>query len=214
MVRSCDAFGVQEVHASAVVSEPTKRTKGGQSSAGSERWYVQSESTIVINVTYLFCRLHTRTWSSSSECLEHLRSRGYRIAAAVLSDRSVDLADLNLTEKTAFVFGNEYRGISNQTLETADVHFNIPMVGLAESLNVSVAAGATLYAARQTKVRCPQLKYTAEYRQPPLLEPEEAEVLALEWLLQTRFGNFADSKAVIIDDLLKQNPSSAGSADA
>jgi len=74
--------------------------------------------------------------------------RGYRVFATSL-DGEVEPRGLagRLSEKDAFVFGNEARGVSEQVLSMADVHLKIPMAPSVDSLNVGVAVGIVLYAA-------------------------------------------------------------------
>ncbi len=64
----------------------------------------------------------------------------------------IDLYEIDFTKKTAIVLGNEHRGVSDEAANFADVKFQIPMFGMIQSLNVSVAAAITLYeAVRQRK---------------------------------------------------------------
>ena len=65
---------------------------------------------------------------------------------------SLNLFDLDLTEKTAVVLGNEHRGVSEEAAEAADETFMIPMFGMVQSLNVSVASAVILYEALRQRL--------------------------------------------------------------
>jgi tRNA (guanosine-2'-O-)-methyltransferase len=86
-----------------------------------------------------------RQHSSLAECYRVLHSEGFMIVATRVGSGSRLLYDLDLTRKTAFVLGNEHRGVSEEAAEGADASVHIPMLGMIESLNVSVAAAVCLY---------------------------------------------------------------------
>ena len=89
-----------------------------------------------------------------TECYARLRDEGFAVYATRLIPTARLLYDLDLTRKTAFVLGNEHRGVSDDAAAQADGLVIIPMRGMIESLNVSVAAGVCLYEAlRQRLVR-------------------------------------------------------------
>lgn len=80
------------------------------------------------------------------EALAALRQAGLRILVADAGGE-VALDELtNLTAPTAWLFGNEARGMSRTLAADADVRVRIPMYGPAESLNLAVAAAVCLYA--------------------------------------------------------------------
>lgn len=72
-----------------------------------------------------------------------LRGRGLRLLAASFEGRP--LAEVDFTPPTALVFGNESRGLPAAVLAACDGAFSIPMHGLSQSLNISVAAGVALH---------------------------------------------------------------------
>ena len=61
------------------------------------------------------------------------------------------LYDIDFTQKVAVMFGNEHRGVSEIAESLCDETFYIPMHGMAQSLNVSVAAAVTLYEAQRQR---------------------------------------------------------------
>lgn len=130
--RTCDAVGVPEVSLLYHIEQFPKINR--ISSASANKW-VQRER-----------------YTSVDECYGALRDKGFKIYASTLSPESVDLYSLDLTEKVALVLGNEHRGISDEAAKKADKVFLIPMMGMVQSLNVSVASAVILYEAlRQRK---------------------------------------------------------------
>jgi tRNA (guanosine-2'-O-)-methyltransferase len=124
VLRTCDAFGVQEVHVVEGVMKPWDPNK--KISQNADKW------------------LDVVRWRSTAECLAALKERGLRVCATRLGEGSRALGELSFAEPTALVFGNEHRGVSPEALALADETFAIPMRGLVQSLNVSVAVAVTL----------------------------------------------------------------------
>ncbi|KAJ0100388.1 hypothetical protein Patl1_21824 [Pistacia atlantica] len=105
--------------------------------------------------------LDIELWDTPQECFEVLKSRGYRIATthvgmdalliwtyALLTFccyAQVSIYDMDWSCPTAIVVGNESRGISDEALELSDLHCSIPMKGMVDSFNVSVAAGILMH---------------------------------------------------------------------
>lgn len=128
--RTCDAVGVPKVSLLYYIEHFPKI--GKKSSASAFKWVEKDKHTDV------------------KSCYESLRAEGFKIYASALADDAVSLYDLDLTEKAAIVLGNEHRGISEEAAALADKKFIIPMYGMVQSLNISVAAAVILYeAARQ-----------------------------------------------------------------
>jgi tRNA (guanosine-2'-O-)-methyltransferase len=134
--RTCDAVGVHRVEL-LYTREPFPKI-GKKSSSSANKW------------------LERRKHRSVNGCYSVLRDEGFRIFATRLTERTRSLYDLDLTGKVAFVFGNEHRGVSDEAAEMADENFQIPMTGMIESLNVSVAAAVCLYEALRQRLRAGQ----------------------------------------------------------
>src|SRR5215831_18574165 len=132
VMRTCDAVGIQEIY---VLNTKIARHKkwGVKSSASAEKW------------------LSVRQFTDLTECFREIRSKYSRILATHLSSGASDLYDLDLTESTALVFGNEHDGVSEVVRTLADGNFIIPQVGMIRSLNISVACAVTLYEAQRQK---------------------------------------------------------------
>ncbi|OGU56730.1 MAG: RNA methyltransferase [Ignavibacteria bacterium RBG_13_36_8] len=113
-------------------------------------------------------------FDNTKNCFSYYHGKGFKIFSSLLSERAVNLYDIDLTQKIAFVFGNENRGVSEEAAELADNVFYIPMRGMIQSLNVSVAAAVTLYEAQR------QRALKGMYEKSELSE-EEIEKLIDEW---------------------------------
>ena len=130
--RSCDAVGIPKV---SLIYNIEKYPKiGSKSSASAFKWVEKEKFTEVKN------------------CYDHLRDEGFTILASSLKANSLNLYELDLTKKVALVFGNEHRGISDEAETLADNIFYIPMLGMVQSLNISVAAAVTLYEAMRQRM--------------------------------------------------------------
>nr|AAR88654.1 rRNA methylase-like protein [Viscum album] len=124
--RSADALGLQSVHVISCGSSKRYR-ENRHVSMGAEKW------------------LDIELWDSTQECFRNLKSRGYRIVTAHLESDAVSIYNMDWTSPTAIVTGNEKRGISEEALGLSDLHCSIPMRGMVDSLNVSVAAGILMH---------------------------------------------------------------------
>ncbi|MEM7448613.1 MAG: RNA methyltransferase [Myxococcota bacterium] len=131
VLRSCDAFGIQGVH---VIEGTYGFVAAHAVSRGSERWL-----DVVRHETAL-------------SCVTDLKSQGYSIYVAEMHG-AVAVEELSSLRKVALVLGNEHRGASDAIRSAADGSYRIPMRGFVESLNVSVAAAVTLYAATSNRAR-------------------------------------------------------------
>ena len=126
IVRTCDAVGINELHA---VPGEDGLAIHWNTSQGAEKWV----------------QVHTHE-SLYSGC-RYLQERGFQLIAAHLSDEATDYRELDYTGPTALLVGTELFGVSEAALELADQQVMIPMVGVTQSLNVSVACAIVLYEA-------------------------------------------------------------------
>lgn len=131
VVRTADAIGISDVHA--VWKNERMRVSGG-SAAGSQNW------------------VDVHNYSSTKDAIAELKRQNMQILVTNLSERSVDFRDIDYTKPTAVILGQEKFGASDIALELADEHIIIPMVGMVQSLNVSVANSVVLYEAQRQRV--------------------------------------------------------------
>jgi len=153
--RSCDAVGVLRVELLYTVEKFPRI--GKKSSSSANKWIDR-------------CR-HT----SVGDCYAALRSEGFRIYATRLGPDALSLYDLDLTKPTAFVFGNEHRGVSDEASRGADASVRIPMMGMIESLNVSVAAAVCLYEALRQRLE-------ARLLESPPLSKDRLDAIFEDWI--------------------------------
>ncbi len=83
--------------------------------------------------------------NNTLETINKLKSKGYSIVATTPHKNGTNLDQLDLSKKTALLFGTELKGLSNVALESADAFVKIPMVGFTESFNISVSAAIILH---------------------------------------------------------------------
>ena len=126
MVRTCDAVGINEVH---VFQEEQGLRRHWNTSQGAEKWL----------------RVHTHE-SPASAC-GHLQDAGFRLVAAHLDETAVDYREVDYTQPVALVLGTELFGVSEATLSMCDIQVKVPMMGVTQSLNVSVACAIVLFEA-------------------------------------------------------------------
>lgn len=83
-------------------------------------------------------------YDSAINLIKKLKST-HQIIALEQTDSSIDYRKLKLKLPLALVLGNEVTGVDQQVLDLCDLSIEIPMVGYANSLNVSVAVGIVLF---------------------------------------------------------------------
>jgi tRNA (guanosine-2'-O-)-methyltransferase len=125
ILRSCDAVGILRVELLYTLEKFPRI--GKKSSSSANKW------------------LDRRKHKSVDECYTKLRDEGFTIYATHLGESAASLYELDLKKKIALVFGNEHRGVSDEAAAKADGNFQIPMLGMIQSLNVSVACAVSLY---------------------------------------------------------------------
>lgn len=128
--RSCDAFGVSRVHL--YYTATPFPVLGRKTSASARKW--------VDSVKY----------ANADELIAHLKENAFQIAATSFSPCAKPLGQWDFLKPTAIILGNEHSGVDGELLRQADGELYIPMRGMLQSLNVSVAAAVILAeAARQ-----------------------------------------------------------------
>ncbi len=130
ILRSCDAVGVYEAHA---VWQDPKLKPSRLVSSGTAKW--------------VGIRTHPDMASAAAE----LRAGGHRLIAAHPGEGARDYRELDYTLPTALLLGAELRGLGDASLEIADDRICVPMLGMGDSLNVSVAAATILFEAQRQR---------------------------------------------------------------
>jgi tRNA (guanosine-2'-O-)-methyltransferase len=125
VLRSCDAAGVMEVQL--IYTDTDFPDIGKKSSASAKKW------------------VELRRFRTVNECYKKLHEEGFTIFATHLEEKAVSLFEMNMTKKIAIVVGNEHQGVSAEAAKFADGILQIPMFGMIQSLNVSVATAVILF---------------------------------------------------------------------
>lgn len=156
VLRSCESFGVQDVH---FIENRNHLKISDDVAMGSSNW---------INI-----HRHRTSDNNTVEALLHLKSLGYRIVATTPHKNDCTIEQLPVDKKLALVFGTEIDGISKDVFDHADEFVKIPMFGFTESFNVSVCAALCMYELT-TRIRRDVKDY--------LLTDQEKLDVYFEWL--------------------------------
>tara|TARA_R110002073_G_scaffold23229_9_gene79396 strand:+ start:1134 stop:1790 length:657 start_codon:yes stop_codon:yes gene_type:complete len=131
VMRSCDVFGIQELH---VIEEQNVKRIDREIAMGAQKW------------------VDLKRYHSAKSCIHSLKKQGYQIVATTPHIKDSNLQDFDVAKKSCFFFGRETEGLSKEVMSKADVFLKIPMVGFTESLNISVSAAIILqYATNKLK---------------------------------------------------------------
>jgi len=150
VVRTADAIGISDVHA--VWKNEEMQVRGG-SAAGSQNW------------------VDVHNYSNTRDAIAELKRQNMQVLVTNLSETSVDFREIDYTKPTAIILGQEKFGATKDALELADQHIVIPMVGMVQSLNVSVANAVVLYEAQR------QRKAAGMYEKPSISDKRRQRFL-------------------------------------
>jgi TrmH family RNA methyltransferase len=89
--------------------------------------------------------------ATSDEALRFLKERGFKILAATPHAEKLHF-EVDLTGNVAIALGAEQYGLTAKWMDGADLRVRIPMLGLADSLNVSAAATILVYEAVRQRI--------------------------------------------------------------
>lgn len=129
VLRTCDCFGIQDVH---VIENKNEFVVNPEVEMGSSKW--------------ISIHRHNQQQNNTREALQKLKKQGYRIVATSPHKDDVNLEGLDLNAgKLALIFGTELTGISDIVREEADEFMKIPMYGFTESFNISVSAAISMH---------------------------------------------------------------------
>ena len=129
IVRTADAVGCHHIHAV----------------------WPQEQRRLTNNTSKNWVETHMHEHIDDAVATIREQNPGVQLLATNLSDSAVDFREIDYTKPTAIIVGQERLGISDRALEHADQHIVIPMQGMVQSLNVSVAAALILYEAQRQR---------------------------------------------------------------
>lgn len=128
VMRSCDCFGIQDLH---VIENSNEYELNPDVVMGSSKW--------------VDLKRYNSKDENTLDTIRSLKRKGYRIVATTPHTNDILLPDFDLTKgKSAFFFGTELTGLSDVVMENADEFVKIPMYGFTESFNISVSASLVL----------------------------------------------------------------------
>ena len=159
VLRSCECFGVQDVH---IIENRNTYEINPDVALGSSKW--------------LSLFKYNQKDFNTTACLAGLKSQGYRIVATSPHKDDCLLEELPVDRKTALVFGTELDGLTDEAMSMSDGFVRIPMHGFTESFNISVSAAICLYHL------APRIRNTVSNWE--LTKEEKTEVM-IGWLLQS-----------------------------
>ena len=184
VLRSCECFGVQEVH---VVEERNEFRVSRDVALGAARW---------LDVV----RWQAGEGAAIGRCCDALAARGYRLVAATPAAGAASVDDFDpCAGPAAVLFGTELEGLTEEALDRCGERVRIPMVGFTESLNLSVSAALVLRElTRRLRLGA------ADWR----LGESEREELLLRWLRGSINGS--DEIAARFEAARRRRPPGAG----
>lgn len=155
VMRSCDAFGIQELH---VIEERNTKKIDREIALGAQKW------------------VDLKRYNSVTDCINDLKNKDYQIVATTPHINDCVLKDYDVTSKSCIFFGRETEGLSEEVMDQADNFLKIPMVGFTESLNISVSAAIILQNIT-SKLKLSSIDWT--------LSDEEKNQKKIEWIKKT-----------------------------
>jgi tRNA (guanosine-2'-O-)-methyltransferase len=155
VIRTCDAAGI--LHLDLISPNPELLRFNEAITTRADKW------------------LEIEAHASPAECLVPLKEQGFMIVATHLEKEAVPYTDIDYTGLLALVFGSESEGISAESLAYADKVVRIPMLGMVQSLNLSVSVAVILYEALRQRA-------AKGFFEKGRLPAEELERLKKKWL--------------------------------
>ena len=159
VMRTCECYGVQDVH---IIEKENEFVIHDAISMGSNKW--------------LTLHNYQNEPGNVARCADWLHANGYKLIATLPAENSVFVDDLPVDEKTAFFFGTELTGLSDEAVAVCDGAVKIPMYGFTESFNISNSV-AILTSNRIERLRRSQVDWH--------LTPDEHDELYFEWLCKS-----------------------------
>ncbi len=138
ILRTCDAIGILEAHA---IFKEGKIPTFNSTAQGSQKW------------------VNLKKHENIEVAIQSLKGRGFKIYGTNLNNKAKDYRQFDYKKPTAFVMGSEKLGLSEKATRLVDESIYIPMRGMVQSLNVSVASAVLLFEAlrqREQNGFCPE----------------------------------------------------------
>lgn len=156
VMRSCECYGIQDAY---IVENRNEFIVHQDISMGSDKW--------------LTLHRYPNAEHNMKQCIDDLHAKGYKVVATLPDEKKTTIHDLPIEEKTAFLFGTELTGLSEEAIKYADCNALIPMYGFTESFNISNSA-AIILSSFSERMRHSNVQWS--------LNEEESDELYFEWL--------------------------------
>lgn len=156
VLRTAEAFGVQDVY---VVAGRALFQPNPLVTRHADKWLTLRQQPDIVTA------------------IQDLQAKGYRVYASYLGEGTLRLCDIDVSQPTALLFGNEHSGVSQEAIRAADATFMIPMYGFVQSFNISVAAALALYDVTERARRQAGERYYLSF--------QEKKELYEKWMWQT-----------------------------
>ncbi|MCH2234138.1 MAG: RNA methyltransferase [Crocinitomicaceae bacterium] len=160
VMRSCDCFGVQDLH---IIENRNTFAPNKEIAMGSSKW---------LNLH----RHNTKDADNTTGCINALKAQGYKVVATTPHTDDCTLEELDISQPIALLFGTEKSGLTENALSQADEYVRIPMYGFTESFNISVSAALSLFSVTE-RIRKSDVNWQ-------LSEAEQIS-LKIEWAKRT-----------------------------
>lgn len=179
VLRSCECFGIQDVH---IIENQNEYRISPDVALGSYKWLTMIR--------------HNQENDNTCTAITSLKKAGYRIVATSPHKNDCTLENFSLFPgKVALLFGTELKGLSPAAMELADAYVKIPMVGFTESLNISVTAAIFIHHLTAKLHNTPHLAWQ--------LSEKEKQEIKLDWLKKSIRKSEMIEKAFLEDQILK-----------
>ena len=156
VMRSCECYGIQDAY---IVENRNEFEIHKDISMGADKW--------------LTLHHYPHAEHNMKQCIDDLHAKGYTVVATLPDEKKTTIQDLPIDRKTAFLFGTELTGLSEEAVQYADCNALIPMYGFTESFNISNSA-AIILSHFSERMRHSDVDWH--------LSEEEREELYFDWL--------------------------------
>lgn len=160
VLRSCDCFGVQDVH---IIENTNIFEVSPDVALGSSKW-------LTINK-------YNTNEDNTLKAYQELRGKGYFIVATTPHTNDCIIGELPIDKKIALVFGTEKEGLSKVAMDNADCYAKIPMYGFTESFNISVSAALSLFSVTERMRKSNNIEWR-------LTDEEKADIM-IKWMRES-----------------------------
>jgi tRNA (guanosine-2'-O-)-methyltransferase len=156
VLRSCDCFGIQDVH---IIENNNKYEPNKEIDMGSSKW--------------LDLHKYSDLENNTVTAIQDLKSKGYQVIATTPHTDDCTIEELDISKPTALLFGTESTGLTKEAMDHADGFVRLPMYGFTESYNISVSVALALYDLTQRMRKNPEINWQ--------LSTEEQLAIKLDW---------------------------------